>query len=118
MLVDMNSTLRWAGERGCAVAAFDTPNLEILLAVIDAAERREEPIIIQHAELHEEVTHLAVIGPIMMDRARDASVPICVMLDHAVDIAYVEQALDIGFTAIMYDGSDKPFDENVEMTRR
>lgn len=117
MLVDMNSTLVWAEERGCAVAAFDTPNLEILLAVTDAAERRGEPVIIQHAQVHEGVTPLEVIGPIMVQRARASSVPVCVMLDHAVDIPYIRQALDIGFSAIMYDGSKDSYADNVRVTR-
>lgn len=117
MLVNMNTVLGYAEERGCAIAAFDTPNLEILLAVIDAAEKRNEPVIIQHAQLHEDVTHLDVIGPIMMDRARKALVPVCPMLDHATNTGYVQQALDIGFTAIMYDGSGRPYEDNVAATR-
>ena len=53
MLVNMNHVLRYAEEKQCCIGAFDTPNLEILMAVIRAAEKREEPVIIQHAQLHE-----------------------------------------------------------------
>ena len=53
MLVNMNHVLRYAQEKQCCIGAFDTPNLEILMAVIRAAEKREEPVIIQHAQLHE-----------------------------------------------------------------
>ena len=49
MLASLTSVFGWAEERGCAAAAFDTPNLELLLAAIGAAEARDEPVIMQHA---------------------------------------------------------------------
>lgn len=117
MLVSMKVVLDWAQERGCAAAAFDTPNLELLLAVIAAAEARNEPVIIQHAQLHECETSIDVIGPIMVMRAELAQVPVCVMLDHGEDLDYVRRALDLGFSAIMIDGSQLCYDENVALTR-
>lgn len=117
MLASMKEVLGWAEERGCAAAAFDTPNLELLLAAIAAAEARNEPVIIQHAQLHECETSIDVIGPIMVARAAAARVPVCVMLDHGEDLEYVQRALDLGFTAVMIDGSQLPYDENVALTR-
>ena len=108
MLASMNTVLAWAEERGCAAAAFDTPNLELLLAAIGAAEARDEPVIVQHAQLHESETSIDVIGPIMVMRAEAARVPVCVMLDHGEDLDYVRRALDLGFSAIMIDGSQLP----------
>ena len=116
MLVSLKKVLAWADDRGCAAAAFDTPNLELLLAAIGAAEARREPVIIQHAQLHESETSLEVIGPIMVMRAQAARVPVCVMLDHGEDKDYVRRALDIGFSAIMIDGSQLPYEENVSLT--
>ncbi len=118
MLVNMNEVLKYAEDHGCCVGAFDTPNLEILMAVIRAAEKRREPVIIQHAQLHEPEMPIRIIGPIMVRMAREAAVPVCVMLDHGEDLEYVKTALDIGFTAVMYDGSSKPYEENVGMTRQ
>lgn len=116
MLVSMKDVLDWAEEKGCAAAAFDTPNLELLLAAIGAAEARDEPVIIQHAQLHEAETSIDVIGPIMVDRARKACIPVCVMLDHGEDVAYVRRALELGFSAIMIDGSQLPYEQNVALT--
>ena len=82
MLASMKEVLAWAERKGCAAAAFDTPNLELLLAAIGAAEARREPVIIQHAQLHEHETPIDLIGPIMVMCAEKASVPVCVMLDH------------------------------------
>lgn len=117
MLVNMNEVLRYAEEKQCCVGAFDTPNLEILMAVIRAAEKRNEPVIIQHAQLHEPEMAIRIIGPIMVRMAKEAKVPVCVMLDHGEDMEYVQTALDLGFSAVMYDGSSKPYEENVRMTK-
>ena len=117
MLVNMNEVLKYAEEKGCCIGAFDTPNLEILMAVIRAAEKRGEPVIIQHAQLHEKEMPIRIIGPIMVRMAEDAKVPVCVMLDHGEDMDYVKLALDLGFTAVMIDGSSKPYEENVRLTR-
>ena len=112
MLVNLKEILAIAEERKCAVGAFNTPNLECLLAVIDAAEKLGTPVIISHAELHEGISPLEKIGPVMVQAAEQAGVPVCAQLDHGESLAYIERALEIGFTGIMYDGSVHPFDEN------
>ena len=117
MLASMSAVLDWAEERGCAAAAFDPPNLELLLAAMAASEARNEPVIMQHAQLHEHETSIDVIGPIMVARAKAARVPVCVMLDHGEDLDYVKRALDLGFSAVMIDGSQLPYQENVDLTR-
>lgn len=117
MLVNMNTVLRHVEEKQCCVGAFDTPNLEILMAVIRAAEKRNEPVIIQHAQLHEPEMPIHIIGPIMVRMAQESKVPVCVMLDHGEDMDYVKKALDLGFSAVMYDGSSKSYEENVRMTK-
>ena len=53
MLVSMNQVLKSAVDRQCCIGAFDTPSLEILMAVLGAAEKRNEPVIVQHAQLHD-----------------------------------------------------------------
>ena len=56
MLVNLKEILALAEEKKCAVGAFNTPNLECVNAVLDAAEKLNVPVIISHAELHEEVS--------------------------------------------------------------
>ena len=118
MLVNLVEILKMAEEKKCAVGAFNTPNLECLNAVISAAERLNVPVIIAHAELHEEVSPLAKIGPIMVQAAKAARVPVCVHLDHCETPDYMKQALEIGFTGVMYDGSALPYEENLENTKK
>ena len=118
MLVNLVEILKLADEKKCAVGAFNTPNLECLNAVIDAAEKLNVPVIISHAELHEEVSPLAKIGPVMVQAAKAASVPVCVHLDHCETLDYMAQALEIGFTGVMYDGSTLPYEENLANTKK
>ena len=117
MLVSLNEILAIAEERKCAIGAFNTPNLECITAVLNAAEKLNVPVMITHAELHESVAPLAVIGPVMVQAARNAKVPVCVHLDHCETLSYMEQALKMGFTGVMYDGSTLQYEENVANTK-
>lgn len=117
MLVTLNEILAIAREKQCAVGAFNTPNLECVTAVLNAAEKLDTPVILSHAELHESVAPLHVIGPVMLQAAKKAKVPVCVHLDHCETLSYMEQALKLGFTGVMYDGSTLPYEENVANTK-
>ncbi|MDE6516253.1 MAG: class II fructose-bisphosphate aldolase, partial [Acetatifactor sp.] len=110
--------MEFAEERKIAIGSFNTPNLESLLAVIEAAEERKLPVIIQFAQCHESWIPLSVIGPIMVEAAKRAAVPVCVHLDHGETLEYLQQALDLGFTAVMYDGSVLPYEENLANTKK
>lgn len=118
MLVTLKEILTVATERSWAIGSFNTPNLENLNAVIHAAEKLNLPVIISHAQVHEPYSALRIIGPVMVEAAKKSSVPVCVHLDHCESFDYMEEALKMGFTGIMYDGSVLPYEENVENTRR
>ena len=112
MLVTLNEILAIAKEKNCAVGAFNTPNLEFVVAVIRAAEKLNVPVILSHAEIHEYAAPLDVIGPVMVHFAKTAKVLVCVHLDHCENLDYMQRALEIGFTGVMYDGSTLPYAEN------
>lgn len=118
MLVSLTEILNMAEEKKCAVGAFNTPNLECINAVLAAAEKLQVPVILAHAELHEEVSPLKTIGPVMVQAAKNAKVPVCVHLDHCETLSYMQTALDLGFTGVMYDGSLLPYEENVANTKK
>lgn len=118
LLETLNGVMNIAEERKIAIGSFNTPNLESLLSVIEAAEELQLPVIIQFAQCHEPWIPLSVIGPIMVEKARKATVPVCVHLDHGETLEYLQQALDLGFTAIMYDGSVLPYEENLSNTKK
>lgn len=118
MLVTLNEVMRIAEENKIAIGSFNTPNLESIQAVLGAAEELDLPVIIQFAQCHEENMELKVIGPVMVDMAKRAKVPVCVHLDHGETLDYLARALELGFTSIMYDGSALSFEENVENTKK
>lgn len=117
MLVNLEYVLKIAEEKNCAIGSFNTPNLENMIAVISAAEELNVPVIIMHAQCHEEYAPLDIVGPIMLLMAKRAKVPVCVHLDHCEDLNYLKRAIDIGFTSVMIDASSLPYDENVKMTK-
>ena len=118
MLVSLKEILKIAEAKKIAIGSFNTPNLESLTAVLDAAEKTNSPVIIMHAQVHEEmgICKLDTIGEIMVLLAEKASVPVCVHLDHGTDLAYLKKGLDIGFNSIMYDGSELSYEENYANT--
>ena len=118
MLATLNDVMKIAEDKKIAIGSFNTPNLEALRAVIEAAEELDLPVIIQFAQCHEPWIPLAMIGPIMVDTAKKSKVPVCVHLDHGETLEYLQQALDMGFTAIMYDGSTLSYEENLENTKK
>lgn len=118
MLVTLKEIMEIAEEKKIAVGSFNAANLESLQAVLDAAEELGYPVIIQFAQCHEPWIPLELIGPIMVEQAKQVSVPVCVHLDHGETLAYLERALELGFTGIMYDGSTLSYEENLKNTKQ
>lgn len=118
MLVNLKQIMEIAETNTYAVGSFNTPNMESLEAIIGAAEELNLPVIIQFAQCHEHLIPLRRIAPVMVAEAKNASVPVCVHLDHGETLAYLEEALELGFTSIMYDGSALPYEENLEHTKK
>lgn len=118
MLTGLREILEIADEKKCAVGAFNTPNLESVMAVLSAAEELNTPVILNHAEIHENIIPLDIIGPIMLNMAKKADIPVCVHLDHGGTCSYLLRALELGFTSIMYDGSQLSYEDNVNNTRK
>lgn len=84
---------------------------------MQAAEKEQVPVILSFPQVHEKTVPLKVIGPILLQAARDAKVPVCVHLDHGSTVAYVEEALRLGFNSVMYDGSKLSLAENIRNTQ-
>ena len=117
MLVNMKNLLSDAQKRNYAVGSFSVANMEMVLGVIKAAEETRSPIILQIAEVRLNHSPLALIGPLMVAAAEEADVPVPVHLDHGKTLCCIEQALDIGFTSVMFDGSHLPVEENIAVTK-
>ncbi|MGI6109504.1 MAG: class II fructose-bisphosphate aldolase [Eubacteriaceae bacterium] len=116
MLVTLKDMLADAKKGQYAVGAFNTVNLESLTAVLEAAEELNRPVIVQHAQVHEQVIPLDTIGPVMLAMAEKAAVPVCVHLDHGETFDMCARAIRMGFTSVMFDGSAESFEDNVRHT--
>ena len=119
MLVTLKEILKSAEENKCAIGSFNTPNMTSAQAVIAAAEELQRPVILMHAQVHEEMglCKMEDITPVMLHFAKKARVPVCVHLDHGTDLDYIKKGLSLGFTSVMYDGSCLSAEENTKNTR-
>jgi len=118
MLVNMKSLLAKAEKGNYAVGSFSVANMEMVLGVIQAAEELHAPIILQIAEVRLKQSPLEVIGPLMVAAAKNAKVPVAVHFDHGKTFEKINEALALGFTSVMFDGSHLPLDENIAETKK
>lgn len=117
MLVNLKEVLRIAEERKIAVGAFNCVSIDTTRAIVEAAEELDTPVVLQFAQCHECYVTLEDIGPVMLAYAKKAKVPVAVHLDHGEDIEFIKRALALGFTGVMFDGSNLPYEENVKITK-
>lgn len=118
MLVNMRDLLKDAQEGNYAVGSFSVANMEMVLGVLKAAEELNAPVILQIAEVRLKQSPLELIGPLMVAAAENAKTPVAVHFDHGKTEEKIKQALDIGFTSVMFDGSHLPLEENIEQTKK
>ena len=118
MLVNMKELLKDAQDGNYAVGSFSVANMEMVLGVLKAARELSAPIILQIAEVRLKQSPLEIIGPLMVAAAENADTPVAVHFDHGKTEEKIKQALDLGFTSVMFDGSHLPLDENIATTKR
>lgn len=118
MLVNMTQILKDAEAGGYAIGCINTPNLETIRGVLAAAEEVNVPIIIDHAQVHDENgIKVEVIGPLMVEYAKKAKVPVCVHVDHGSDFSFIIRCLRAGFSSVMYDLSALPYEQNLSKVK-
>lgn len=117
-LVKMSELLTKAKKDGYAVGSFSIANMEMVLGVLKAVEETKSPAIIQIAEVRLNHSPLELIGPLMVAAAKNCSMPVAVHFDHGKTEEKIRQALEIGFTSVMFDGSHLPFEENAAQTAK
>ncbi len=117
MLVNLNDVLKKAQKEHYAVGLFNAPDSDMLEAAISAAEELNSPIIIGTAEVLLPYGELKLIAPGMIAAAKRAKVPVVVHFDHGLTFERCMEALKLGFSSIMFDGSAGDRDKNVDDTR-
>ncbi|MEG0961464.1 MAG: class II fructose-bisphosphate aldolase [Lachnospiraceae bacterium] len=116
-LVTMKYLLEQAQKEDRGIGAFSVGNMEMIKGAIMAAEEMNTPIILQIAEVRLKHSPLSFMGPMMVQAAKEAKVDIAVHLDHGLTMEVVEQALELGFTSVMFDSSTYSFAENMMRTQ-
>lgn len=117
MLANLNDLLFDAQKGGWAAGLFNTTDTDMLEGVIAAAEETRSPIIIGTAEVLLPYGELKLIAPSIIEAAKRASVPVVVHYDHGLTFDRCMEALKLGFTSIMFDGSAGDEKENLAATR-
>jgi tagatose 1,6-diphosphate aldolase GatY/KbaY len=112
-----DTMLRQAREEHWAVGAFNAENMEMVQAIIEAAEELHAPVIIQTTPGTLDYGSLALYYANVSALARHAGVEIAIHLDHGDSFPLAAQALREGYTSIMIDGSKYPLSENIAITR-
>lgn len=117
-LVSMREMLAAADRNQFAVGAFNANNMEIVQAIIQAAEDEKAPVIMQASQGAIKYAGLEYITGMVRIAAADSSVPVALHLDHGTDFDQVIRCIRSGFSSVMYDGSKQPLEENIAVTNQ
>ena len=117
MLVNLNEVLKKAQKEKYAVGLFNTTDTDMLQAVIEAAEESNSPVILGTADVLLPYGELKLIAPSVIAAAKRASVPVVVHYDHGLTFERCLEALQLGFSSVMFDGSAKAYGQNIEETK-
>jgi fructose-bisphosphate aldolase class II len=118
MRVSLKEMLPDAVGRNRVICGFNIFGYEDSVAVIEAAEEKKAPVLLMVNRAMADFMPPDLCGPMLSRLAERSSARIAVHLDHAWDLTAIERALDGGFSSVMYDGSNKPLAENIELTAR
>jgi fructose-bisphosphate aldolase class II len=109
----MNDVLIPAKNGKYGVGFFNAVNVEMARAVIETAEELNSPVMVGTAEVLLPVMELERVAEYLIPMAEKATVPVCVHYDHGLTFERCMQAINLGFSSIMYDCSTDPYEENI-----
>jgi len=113
MLVNMNDILKPAMEKGYGVGFFNAVNVEMARAIIETAEELNSPVMVGTAEILLPAMEMERVAEYLIPMAKKANVPVCVHYDHGLTPERCKQAMELGFTSIMYDCSMDDYETNL-----
>ncbi len=117
-LVTSKEILKQALRGHYAIGAFNANNMEMVQAIVEAAQEERAPVILQVSQGAIRYAGLDLAAGLVKIAAALADIPVVLHLDHGTDFDQNVRCLRAGFTSLMYDGSKRPFEENVEITSR
>lgn len=117
-LVTSKEMLLKAQKEGYAVGAFNAENMEMVKAIIEAAEELKAPVMIQTTPSTVKYGTVETYAALVAAEAKKARVPVCLHLDHGSSFELAMQAIHAGYTSVMIDGSKFDFEENIALTKK
>jgi fructose-bisphosphate aldolase, class II len=116
-LVPGKELLAAAGAQGRAVGAFNFSNLEFVQAIVAAADAKQTPVFLATSEGAISYAGIECIVAMARAAAETTKVPLCLHLDHGRDLTLIQRCIAAGYTSVMIDASNLPFEENLRLTR-
>ncbi|MBW2091014.1 MAG: class II fructose-bisphosphate aldolase, partial [Deltaproteobacteria bacterium] len=116
-LLNLREVLKNADSGGYAVGAFNFSNLEFLTGILEAAADLESPVIVQTTEGAVKYAGMHILTAMVRAAVSKADFPVVFHLDHGKNLDIIRAAIASGYTSVMIDASDKPFSENLAVTR-
>lgn len=117
-LVTSKQMLLDAQKGGYAVGAFNVENMEMVKAVIAAAEELQAPVMLQTTPSTVKYGTLKTYQALVAAEAEKAGIPVCLHLDHGSSFELAVQAIQAGYTSVMIDGSHEDFEQNIALTKK
>ena len=118
-LVNTKEMFKKAYSGGYAIGAFNVNNMEIVQGITEAAAELKAPVILQaSAGARKYATHTYLIKLVESAVIEHPEIPITLHLDHGPSVEVCKDCIDGGFTSVMFDGSSKPYETNIEETRK
>jgi fructose-bisphosphate aldolase class II len=117
MITNLKDILLPAQDKNYAVACFNVFGYEDARAVVDSAEARNASVILSiNLDMRQFMTMEEIVG-MLRPMAEKSKAPVCLHLDHTYEVDAVKEAIDVGFTSVMFDGSQLPISENISLIR-
>ena len=117
-LVNTKEMFKKAYEGGYAIGAFNVNNMEMVQAIIEAAEECKSPVILQVSAGARKYANPVYLRHLVQAAVETATIPVAMHLDHGADFEICKASIDDGFTSVMIDASSKPWDENIAITKK
>ncbi|HAO60727.1 MAG TPA: fructose-1,6-bisphosphate aldolase, class II [Erysipelotrichaceae bacterium] len=116
-LVSTKEMFQKAYEGGYAIGAFNVNNMEIIQAIVEAANELKSPVILQVSSGARKYANPTYLKKLVEAALIETNIPIALHLDHGDDFEICKACIDSGFTSVMIDGSKHSFEDNIRLTK-
>ena len=117
-LVTSTEMFKKAYAGGYAIGAFNVNNMEMIQAIVEAADECKSPVILQVSAGARKYANPVYLRHLVQAAVETTNIPLVMHLDHGADFEICKASIDGGFTSVMIDASSKPWEENIAITKK